>query len=179
MNLEEYIQELKSCSDLDCLRHMLHIHDNLPIFMKAEYGEVLSDLKNSAQNNDLFSGSYTLDTSRKLSKKKYKFDEFLYVPGTVIFELSENIGDTDCTNFGFTENSEIESHIKFQKNNFNLTFCFWPYQEKKVPEKRSSEVLAEVISDILNYSIKKGYSSCVPRMYPPIYFPEENATKTN
>lgn len=120
------------------------ICDNWPIFLNAQFDEVLRQLEKS--------GNYQFqETTGTSSQKKHRFS---YIPGTVILQVFDWIPAF----FIFGGNEDKQK----QQRNYNMTIMLHPYQKRKVGQVHDIRVLANVIDDIGKLIIREGLPSCMP-----------------
>ncbi len=112
MLLDEYLEALKNCPD-DKLTQKLGIHDNLPIFLNANFDTIVRFL--------LESGKYR--SQRILGTGKYVKHLLDYVPGIVTLQVSNWLWGDFCIG--------SEQDRQRQSRDYNMTLMLHPYQEKE------------------------------------------------
>jgi len=162
MELDEYLKALTECPDefvllngqnrpIQRLTADFGVYDNFPILLSADYDEVIKDLINSTSSTSLFSGQYGFDHDSKMVKASEINKIFLYVPGSVKFQVY---------NWAAQDISCISLRDVYSR--FNMTLKLHTYSKKQVEGLNWERVFANVITDIGRYAQKKEISLCFP-----------------
>ena len=166
MKLEEYLEALQNCPD-EQLRDELGIYDNWPIFLNADFDNIVAYLRESKR----------YEHEKAIEKSDGINHLFDYVQGTVKLQVFNWIPPfaTTGSSFGNTERGRIESER--QLRDYNMTIMLHPYQDRKIESVHWLRALAMVVDDIGQLIIRENIPACMPDTIGWKYLDEEDYSR--
>jgi hypothetical protein len=158
MKLEEYLDSIKNCED-DALGAKFGINNNFPIFLKAEFSNVLQLIP---------SRGYNLDNSNV--GRKGVTCNFSYKLGTIEMQVYNWIPPIYCLG------TEVDKQRQLKEYNMTMMLQWW--NENRIEVESKPRIMAIALARISKMIIEEKIPACMPSSIGWNYTKEDIITKS-